>query len=150
VNGGTASAAEIVAGALQDYGRAILVGQKTYGKGSVQNIYETQSSVGTQYRGGLKLTTLWYYLPSGRSVRFLEPDVYVGPKEENQHMAMPYMGPDRIQVPKNLDKAFLATVEARKVKDSKFVASKFKDSEEAGKALLQKLLAGFQTRAQTQ
>lgn len=62
VNGGTASASEIVAGALQDHDRAVIVGQPTYGKGSAQSVYRMQTG------GALKLTTALWYTPSGRSI----------------------------------------------------------------------------------
>lgn len=72
VNDGSASAAEILAGALQDHGRAILVGGRTFGKGSVQTIIPFDNN------DGLKLTTARYYTPSGRSVDGgIEPDVKV-------------------------------------------------------------------------
>jgi carboxyl-terminal processing protease len=139
MNGGTASAAEIVAGALQDYGRAILVGKRTYGKGSVQNIYETQTSVGTHYRGGIKLTTLWYYLPSGRSVKSLDPDVAIVDNEPTlSHPPMPYSGPDRIHVARHL-----GNFEMRRKAATPISGDKFHDSEEAGRAVLLKMLAGL-------
>jgi carboxyl-terminal processing protease len=71
VNEGSASAAEIVAGALRDNGRAKLLGQKTFGKGSVQTVMPLQDGQ------ALKLTTSRYYTPSGVSIheRGLEPDV---------------------------------------------------------------------------
>ena len=74
---GTASAAEICAGALRDHGLAVLVGQKTYGKGSVQSLIPV--AVGGGKRGGLKLTTAYYYLPSGDRIhgKGIEPDVAV-------------------------------------------------------------------------
>jgi carboxyl-terminal processing protease len=62
VNGGTASAAEIVAGALKDTSRAVIVGEKTFGKGSVQSIIELQNGE------GLRLTTARYYTPSGVTI----------------------------------------------------------------------------------
>lgn len=140
VNGATASAAEIVAGALQDYGRGIVVGQKTYGKGSVQNIYETQTALGTKYKGGLKLTTLWYYLPSGKSVRLLQPDIAVKAKEtmELAHATMPFLGPDHIQVenlPMPLSKNLSRLKKAGQIAENL-------DEEQAGKVLLKEMLAG--------
>ena len=62
VNGGTASAAEIVAGAMKDTKRAVIVGEKTFGKGSVQSIIELQQGE------GLRLTTARYYTPSGITI----------------------------------------------------------------------------------
>jgi carboxyl-terminal processing protease len=71
VNGGSASAAEIVAGALRDNGRAKLLGQKTFGKGSVQTVLPLEDGQ------ALKLTTSRYFTPSGISIhdRGIEPDV---------------------------------------------------------------------------
>jgi carboxyl-terminal processing protease len=73
INGGSASAAEIVAGALQDHHRATLVGTRTFGKGSVQTIIPLGSN------GALMLTTARYYTPSGRSIQAkgIEPDAVV-------------------------------------------------------------------------
>lgn len=73
VNGGTASAAEIVAGALQDHRRAIIMGARTFGKGSVQTVLPVNSG------GALKLTTARYYTPAGRSIQALGivPDIAV-------------------------------------------------------------------------
>ncbi|MBA4070277.1 MAG: hypothetical protein C0497_00315 [Gemmatimonas sp.] len=62
VNSGTASAAEIVAGALQDHDRALLLGRTSYGKGSAQNVFTLEGG------GGLKLTTARWFTPSGRSI----------------------------------------------------------------------------------
>jgi len=75
INGGSASASEIVAGALQDHEKAILVGTKTFGKGSVQTVLP----LGNGTRGALRLTTARYYTPSGRSIHGtgIEPDVNV-------------------------------------------------------------------------
>ncbi len=73
VNGGSASASEIVSGALQDYGKAILVGEKTFGKGSVQDYmsYDDNSA--------LKLTVALWYTPKGRSIekQGIDPDIDV-------------------------------------------------------------------------
>jgi carboxyl-terminal processing protease len=73
VDGGTASASEIVAGALQDHKRATVLGTQTFGKGSVQTILPLGNNA------GLKLTTARYYTPAGRSIQAkgIEPDIYV-------------------------------------------------------------------------
>jgi len=73
INGGSASASEIVAGALQDHRRAILLGTKTFGKGSVQTIIPLGRS------GAIKLTTQRYYTPSGHSIQAkgIDPDILV-------------------------------------------------------------------------
>ncbi|HEU0117268.1 MAG TPA: S41 family peptidase [Alphaproteobacteria bacterium] len=75
INGGSASASEIVAGALQDHKRAILVGTKSFGKGSVQTIIPVAGG------GAMRLTTARYFTPSGRSIQALgiEPDIAVQP-----------------------------------------------------------------------
>jgi carboxyl-terminal processing protease len=78
VNGGSASASEIVAGALKDHGRALLVGRRTYGKGSVQTV------VPLSHGGAVKLTTSRYFTPSGASIhgKGIVPDVIEeGPEE---------------------------------------------------------------------
>jgi carboxyl-terminal processing protease len=74
INGGSASASEIVAGALQDQRRATLLGTRSFGKGSVQTIIPLGSG-----NGALRLTTARYYTPSGRSIQAkgIEPDVVV-------------------------------------------------------------------------
>ena len=73
INGGSASASEIVAGALQDHHRAILLGTKTFGKGSVQTIIPLPG------HGAMRLTTARYYTPSGRSIQAkgIDPDIVV-------------------------------------------------------------------------
>lgn len=73
INGGSASASEIVAGALQDHQRAIVMGTKSFGKGSVQTI------IPLARQGAMRLTTARYYTPSGRSIQSvgIEPDIKV-------------------------------------------------------------------------
>lgn len=73
INGGSASASEIVAGALQDHRRAIVVGTKSFGKGSVQTLMPVRGD------GSMRLTTARYYTPSGRSIQALgvSPDIIV-------------------------------------------------------------------------
>lgn len=73
INGGSASASEIVAGALQDHHRAVIVGTRSFGKGSVQTIMPLQGD------GAIRLTTARYYTPSGRSIQALgvSPDLLV-------------------------------------------------------------------------
>ncbi len=71
INGSSASASEIVSGALQDYKRAILVGERTYGKGSVQRLMELESD---GKKSALKITVAKYYLPSGRSIQRTHTD----------------------------------------------------------------------------
>ena len=77
INYGSASASEIVAGALKDHKRAILIGENSYGKGSVQSIIPLKN------KGAIRLTVAKYYLPSGKSISEVgvSPDIEVGEDE---------------------------------------------------------------------
>ena len=106
VNNGSASAAEIVAGALQDNKRAVLVGETTYGKGSVQNIMPLDDG------NALRLTTARYYTPSGRCIheKGIEPDIAMTTEEwvnammKRNYEENPELFPDKSK-PANLDHA---------------------------------------------
>ena len=79
INGGSASASEIVAGALQDHKRAIIVGTKSFGKGSVQTIIPFKKSGNNKSTTGIRLTTARYYTPSGVSIqgKGIMPDIII-------------------------------------------------------------------------
>ncbi len=95
VNNGSASASEIVAGALQDYGRAMVVGTATFGKASVQRVFNLEA---TDYKSAVKLTSARYYTPNGKSIHetgiqpdveieYLRPDEPVGEAADEQVLA---------------------------------------------------------------
>ena len=98
VNGGSASASEILAGALQDHGRATVVGSRTFGKGTVQSIFRLRNG------SAIKLTTARYYMPSGRSFdgRGIDPDIAVEDDATG----------DQAVVPPEEDPVLQATLEA--------------------------------------
>ena len=92
VNGGTASASEIVAGALQDQGRALVVGTQTFGKGSVQTILPIDD------HSALQLTTARYYTPAGRSIQAvgIAPDVQID--DPRPTLALKEMEKEQVEV----------------------------------------------------
>jgi carboxyl-terminal processing protease len=138
INEKTASASEIVAGALQDHGRAVLVGQPTYGKSSIQNIYDTQSLLQTDYAGQLKVTSLWYYLPSGRSVDLIEPDLKIAAVETEEKRfreLMPFRWPQKIEV------QFAARINHSFNMEGDFSAEELKAPEQLGEVLIRKWMA---------
>jgi len=84
VNSGSASGAEIVAGAIQDHARGIIIGTQTFGKGSVQTIFPLKDG------SGLRLTTARYYTPNGRSIQAkgIVPDIIVKPSQTEEEKAI--------------------------------------------------------------
>ena len=109
VNNGSASASEIVAGALQDHKRAIIMGTKTFGKGSVQTVIPLSE------HGAIRLTTARYYTPSGRSIQAkgIVPDIIVQPAKIE-----PLKANDKLRSEADLRKR-LETLEEKKAKDKK-------------------------------
>ena len=81
VDRGSASASEVLAGALQDHERGVIIGERTFGKGSVQSVLPLRNG------GGIKLTTARYYTPSGRSIQAegIIPDVEIGLAEGDEY-----------------------------------------------------------------
>lgn len=127
VSGGTASASEIVAGALQDNHRALIVGTPTFGKGSVQTVLPLPLTAGK----GIKLTTARYYTPSGRSIQAegIKPDIMVRPAQVNQSAAGEIFHEADLQG--HLDKG-VVKVESAQVKDEKSEkGEKSKDNEKS-------------------
>ena len=97
VNGGSASGAEIVAGAIQDHGRGIILGTQTFGKGSVQTIFSLKDG------SGLRLTTARYYTPSGRTIQAkgIVPDIIVKPSLPDEEKVAP---PKQLPAEKDLER----------------------------------------------
>lgn len=117
VNGGSASASEIVSGALQDHKRAIILGTKTFGKGSVQTVIPLTG------HGAMRLTTARYYTPSGRSIQAkgIEPDILVQPAKIE-----PIKGNDKMRSEADLRKR-LENLQEKKEKEKPKDKDKDKD-----------------------
>ena len=120
INGGSASASEIVAGALQDHRRAIVVGTKSFGKGSVQTVMPVRGE------GAMRLTTARYYTPSGRSIQALgiSPDIVVeqprrSPNEEEDEAATNQRQRSEADLRGRLDNDSLSEDEVRQIEEDR-------------------------------
>lgn len=124
VNGGSASASEIVSGALQDHKRAVILGTKTFGKGSVQTVIPLTG------HGAMRLTTARYYTPSGRSIQAkgIEPDILVEPAKIE-----PIKGSDKTRSEADLRRR-LENLQEKKAKEKKENGSVSHDEDEDKKA----------------
>jgi len=123
INGGSASASEIVAGALQDHRRAIVVGTKSFGKGSVQTVMPLRGD------GAMRLTTARYYTPSGRSIQSLgvSPDIVVeqprrSPADEEEEETSPLRGRSEADLRGALNNDSLTEDEIRQIEEERAAA----------------------------
>lgn len=121
INGGSASASEIVAGALQDHHRAVVVGTKSFGKGSVQTVMPLRGD------GAMRLTTSRYYTPSGRSIQALgvSPDILVAQprrkpeSEEEEEKNLPPLLRSEADLRGSLDNDSLTEDEIRHIEETR-------------------------------
>ncbi|SDH42756.1 S41 family peptidase [Alloyangia pacifica] len=118
INGGSASASEIVAGALKDHRRAVVVGTKSFGKGSVQTVMPLRGD------GAMRLTTARYYTPSGRSIQALgvSPDIVVEqrpPEPEAEEDAVPGFSRSEADLRGALDNDSLTEDEIRQIEEDR-------------------------------
>ncbi|MEP3639455.1 MAG: S41 family peptidase [Paracoccaceae bacterium] len=125
INGGSASASEIVAGALQDHRRAIVVGTKSFGKGSVQTVMPLRGD------GAMRLTTARYYTPSGRSIQALgvSPDIVVEqprrrPDEEEDEASSNVRQRSEADLRGRLNNDSLSEDEIRQIEEDRLKAEK--------------------------
>lgn len=130
INGGSASASEIVAGALQDHRRAVILGTKSFGKGSVQTLMDLGDN-----RGMIKLTTARYYTPSGKSIQGqgITPDVVVVPSKIEPLTAHKSISESQLQG--SLKTESTGTTDAEKAKKKKEYTDKVKDDYQLQRAL---------------
>ena len=120
INEGSASASEIVAGALQDHKRAVIMGSKSFGKGSVQTVIPLENN-----QGALKMTTALYYTPSGRSIQAtgIEPDIELAQasiekqKDSERDSEADLKGHIEIKIQDSIEKTAKSSKEKTKIAD---------------------------------